>query len=163
MVEPDTLTTVVKSSWPNSEDAVTEAVDTLDDRYGRGQQRGIDRRIGWAIGIVAVLAGLTFLLFGGWQQGTDIDARISHYEVIDDQTVKLNFDVTAPPTQPVACAIEALSPSFATVGWKVIELPRSEQRTRSLSETMVTTSPATTATVRECWGVEVNNSAGTSG
>ncbi|WP_416445662.1 DUF4307 domain-containing protein [Leucobacter sp. HNU] len=55
------------------------------------------------------------------------------------------------PGTRVACAVEALSPSFATVGWKVVELPESQERTRRFSEELATTYAATAGQVKECW------------
>ncbi len=138
------------------EDAVTDAAGALDERYGRTSKRGIDRRLGWVIGSLAVIGGLIFLFFGGWQTTSKVETHDLHYEVIDDRSVTLDFEVTSQPGAPVACAIEALSTSFATVGWEVVELPIAEQRTRRFTSTLVTTYPATTATLRSCWVVEAD-------
>lgn len=122
----------------------------LDERYGRKRQKGLDRRLGWAIGGVAVIITAIVLLTSFWHteplQFDDV-----HYEVVDERTATLDFTVTAPPNARVACAIESLSPSYATVGWKVVELPQSEQRSRMFHETLVTTQPPTTATLHSCW------------
>lgn len=130
------------------------SADLLDERYGRARRRGIDKRIGWAVGGALVLAGLGFLFFGGWQQGADLEYKDLHYSVIDDRTVLVDVQVTAPRDSEAICAIEALSDSYATVGWKLVQLPAEEQRTRRFETRVVTTSPATTGTVRECWLVE---------
>lgn len=127
---------------------------TIDDRYGRSRQRGIDTRIGWALAGAAVLAGLIFLAFGGWQETSRVEYRDLAYSVEGQREVRVDFEVTAPAGAPVACTIEALSPSYATVGWKVIELEPSDTRTRRFSETLVTTYEATTGVVRSCWIVE---------
>lgn len=126
----------------------------LEERYGRGRQRGIDRRLGWGLAGAGVALGLVLLLFSGWQGASSVEYRDLHYEVIDARTVRVDFEVTAPSGAPVACALEALSTSFATVGWSVIELPVSDQRTRRFSETLITTYEGTTGTLRSCWIVE---------
>jgi hypothetical protein len=180
---PGTLATVVKSSWPSwqpisenlkrGDDAVTEAPDApaftvsappapsalpstaaLDERYGRGRQRGIDRRLGWGVAIAALALGLVVLLWGGWQTTSTVEFRDLHYEVVDQRTVRLDFEVSAPPGTRVACALEALSGSYATVGWSILELPVTDQRTRRFSETLVTTYEGATGTLRSCWVVE---------
>jgi len=153
-VAPATLAAVFNSSSPSSEDAVTGAAEALDERYGRTRQRGIDRRLAWTLGGLAVLAGLAVLIFGGWQRSSTVESRILHYRVMDARAVTVDFEVTAEPDAPVACALEALSPSFATVGWKIVELPQDQQRTRRFSETLLTTHGATTGTIRSCWVVE---------
>lgn len=123
----------------------------LDERYGRRRQRGVDARAGWIIAGLAVLGGLVFVIFGGWQQGSTVESRDLAYSVEDDRTVSVSFEVTAPPGSELACTLEALSPSFATVGWKVLELDPSADRTRRFTEEVVTTSRATTGIVRACW------------
>lgn len=137
---------------------MSDAHDTpqalLDERYGRGRQRGIDRRLGWGIAGAALLLGLVVLLFGGWYSTSSIEFRDLSYDVVDARTVTVDFEVTAPAGAPVACALEALSPSYATVGWKILELPASEQRTRRFSETLVTSYEATTGALRNCWVIE---------
>lgn len=135
--------------------AVTDAPGApealLDERYGRTRQRGLDRRLGWGLAAVALALGLAVLIFGGWQTTSSIEFRDLSYDVVDARTVRMDFEVTAPPGAPVACALEALSPSYATVGWRILELPAAEQRTRRFSETLVTSYEATTGALRSCW------------
>ncbi|MBO1902315.1 DUF4307 domain-containing protein [Leucobacter weissii] len=127
---------------------------SLDERYGRSRRRGVDRRLGWAVAGGALLLGLVVLLFGGWQHQSSLDFREVHYRVLDERTVAVDFEVTAAPGAAVACALEALSTSYSTVGWKVVELPLEDRRTRMFTDTLVTTYPATTGTVRSCWLLE---------
>ncbi len=123
----------------------------LEERYGRSRSRSFDKRFAWIIGGVLVLAGLVFVFFGGWQQGTNIDFQELHYTVVDDSRVEIDIQVTAPPKATVICALEALSTSHGTVGWKIITVPESNERTRRFTGTLVTTAPATTGLVRDCW------------
>lgn len=131
--------------------ASTGAGAALDDRYGRSRQKGVDRRIGWVLAAALLLVGLAVLLFGNWQQADAVDARTIGYTINPDRTVEVRFDVSVAPGTPLVCAVEALSPSFAEVGWKAVELEPSEQRTRRVAETLVTTSEATTGHVKSCW------------
>ncbi|MBN9612811.1 MAG: DUF4307 domain-containing protein [Actinobacteria bacterium] len=133
---------------------MTEASPSLDDRYGRTRRRGVDKRLGWGIAIGALLLGLAVLLFGGWQSSNTVEGKVIHYQVQDPRTVAVDFQVSAPTGTEVACALEALSKSYSTVGWKVVVLPPSDQLTRSISETMAPTYLATTGTVRSCWAVQ---------
>lgn len=133
---------------------MTTAPSSLDDRYGRTRQLGVDKRLGWGIAIGALLLGLVVLLFGGWQGNNTVEGKVRHYEVQDPRTVAIDFQVSAPAQTEVACALEALSESYSTVGWKVIVLPPSAQLTRSVSDTLATTYEATTGTVRSCWAVQ---------
>lgn len=123
----------------------------LDERYGNSRKRGIDKRIGWSVAGIFVILGLTVVLFGGWQNASQIEFKVIDYRVDSDTTVTVSAQVSAPDQSQVNCAFEALSPSYAVVGWKVIELAPSQDYTRTVSTTLITTSPATTATVRTCW------------
>lgn len=129
----------------------TADAQLLDERYGRRRARGIDRRIGWMLAAVLVLLGLLVVFFGGWHLTSTVEFKSLNYEVIDDRTVRVDAQVTAPPGDAVACAFQALSTSRAVVGWKIVELPQSDDRTRRFDTTLVTTAPATTGNVRECW------------
>lgn len=129
------------------------AQNLLDERYGRGKKRSFDKRFAWIAAGALVLAGLGVLLFGGWQQGTNIDFRDLDYSVVDERTVAVDAQITIPVGTPAICAFEAMSESYATVGWKLVELPASDEHSRIMSATIITTSPATTGTVRECWTV----------
>lgn len=123
----------------------------LDERYGRGRKRSFDRRFAWGAGGVLVAAGLAFVLFGGWQQGSDLEFKDLHYSVESGRSVEVDVQVTAAADAQIVCAIEALSESHGTVGWKLVTLPAGEERTRRFTTTLVTTSPATTGRVRDCW------------
>lgn len=131
--------------------ATSSTSESIDERYGRGRQRGIDKRVGWILAAVLLLGGLAVLLFGGWQENSRVEFRDLAYSVKSDREVSVSFEVTAPAGAELACTLEALSTSFATVGWKVFELDPSADRTRRFTETLVTTSPATTGIVRSCW------------
>ena len=123
----------------------------LDERYGRGRKRSFDKRFAWGAGGALVAAGLAFLLFGGWQQGSDLEFKDLHYSVESNTSVEVDVQVTAAADAEIVCALEALSESHSTVGWKLVTLPSGDERTRRFTTTIVTTSPATTGRVRSCW------------
>lgn len=131
--------------------APTSDETLLDERYGRGRTRAFDKRFGWVAAGALMLGGVAFLVFGGWQQTSGIESKVLDYSVMDGRTVQVEVQVTIPAGADAICAIEALSESYATVGWRLVELPRGDERTRRFTTTVVTTSPATTGTVRECW------------
>ena len=124
---------------------------SLEDRYGTGRSRRLDKRIGYVAGGLLVAGGIAFLAFSGWNDSSKLEFRDLAHSMPDDRTVTVTFEVTAPPETPVLCAVEALNVSYATVGWKITELPASSERTRTVTESLVTTNPATTGTVNHCW------------
>jgi hypothetical protein len=135
----------------NDTPAAVTTADSLDDRYGGGRTRRIDKRVGWITAGALVLGGLAVLLFGGWQQGSDLEFKDLSYSIVDAHTVSIEAQVTAPADKTTLCVVEALSESYATVGWKLIELEPGDDRVRRFTSTVVTTAPATTGTLRECW------------
>lgn len=140
------------------EDAVSgtqqDNTQLLQDRYGKKSKRLIDTRVAWAGASGLIIAGLIFLFFGGWNQTSTVETRDISYDVVSDTAVVVKTQVSAPSNTRVNCAFEALSTSYAVVGYKVVELPPSEKRTRILAVDMVTTTPATTGAVRDCWVAE---------
>ncbi|WP_298120262.1 DUF4307 domain-containing protein [uncultured Aurantimicrobium sp.] len=129
--------------------------NTLADRYGRpATPRGPIRRnlgviITSAVIIIAVMAwGISTDAMGF---GPKAEARDLGYNSLTDTSVTVEFELTATPGHEVACAIQAQNTSFAIVGWKVFVYPPSEQRIRDISETIITSQPATTGLVYRCW------------
>lgn len=135
-------------------DAIAAPPQTLEDRYGTGRRRRFDRTFAWATVGVLVLAGAGFLLFSGWQTTNQVSAQDIGYTQTGELTLDMKFEVTAPANTPAACAIEALNTSKATVGWTVIELPVTDQRTYVVTTPMHTTTPATAVTAKECWIIQ---------
>ena len=122
----------------------------LDERYGR--RRSPARR--WVIGGgILVAVGLVALF--GWftvQNALDsVDADTTSFEVTDEHSVSLAFQITSPPGSAVACAIEAQDEEHGVVGWRVVELPASDLHARAFREVIPTTALATTGLVNSCW------------
>lgn len=135
-------------------DAIAAPSQTLEDRYGTGRKRRFDRTFAWVTVGVLVLAGAGFFLFSGWQTTNQVSAQDIGYTQTGELTLDMKFEVTAPANTPVACAIEALNTSKATVGWTVVELPVTDQRTHVVTTPLHTTTPATAVTAKECWVVQ---------
>jgi hypothetical protein len=125
----------------------------LDARYGRG--RGNSRRsriiaiVAGAVGVVAVVA---WVVWGGLL-GPDasLEARDLGFEIIDDGHIRVEYEVTSDAGAEVSCAVQALNESFTVVGWKIVELPVSEQRTRSFTEELRTSELAVSGLIYRCW------------
>jgi hypothetical protein len=126
----------------------TQAV--LDDRYGRGGSR-TRRRVTWTAVIVVVVAVVAWF---GWYtlvnpaNGVSADATAFHLE---ERSVSVTFQLTAPPGTSVACAVEALDEEYGVVGWKVVEIAASDTHLRAFTEVVPTVAKATTGLVNDCW------------
>ncbi|WP_067198060.1 DUF4307 domain-containing protein [Microbacterium sp. XT11] len=120
----------------------------LDDRYGRTRRR----RAPWiAAAVVAVLAVGAF----GWMTVTTqmnaVDADDLGFDLVDEHTVDVRFQVTGVQGKDVVCIVEALDEEFGVVGWKVVEVPAGDRHSQAVSATIPTVSAATTGLVNTCW------------
>ncbi|MGW9021315.1 DUF4307 domain-containing protein [Leucobacter chromiiresistens] len=132
----------------------TPAAQSLEDRYGTRRRASFDRRFAWAAAALLVAAGIAFLLFSGWQQPNRVAFQDIGFTKQGETSLDMKFQVTTEPNTPVACAVEALNTSKATVGWKIVELPVTEQQSHTVTTRVVVTNPATAASVRDCWVIE---------
>lgn len=129
------------------------ATTDLDSRYGRGRDAGRrNRLIGVFAGLVGFVVVVAWLVWGGLLGGNaTIEARDLGYEIVDDSAVRISIEVTADAGSEVGCAVQALNQSFTVVGWKIIELPVTDQRTRQFTEEVRTTELAVTGLIYRCW------------
>lgn len=120
----------------------------LDERYGRR------RTSRWGIGVAIVLGAIATGLLGWMTIASTLDnvgADATGFEIVDERTVVLNFQITAPIGRDVACALEAQDVEHGIVGWKIIQIPASDEHARAFQETIPTTAEATTGLVNSCW------------
>ena len=125
----------------------------LEARYGRTRAWSRRERL---LGIVAGLAVLLTATLWVWWVGTDpartaLQSRDIAFEIVDDSTVEVIFEVTVEPGTPVTCAVEALNTAYTIVGWREVELPGADTQTATHRVEVRTTEPATTGLVSECW------------
>ena len=125
----------------------------LDKRYGRTPgSRLRDRRVLWIVaGAFAVVLTAWVVWAGLDGAGPSIEARDTRHSIIDENSISVTFEVSLPTGTPSSCAVQALNESFTVVGWKVIDLPPSDQYTRSLTEVLHTTELSNTGLIYRCW------------
>ncbi|PVE91552.1 DUF4307 domain-containing protein [Microbacterium sp. TPD7012] len=122
--------------------------EELDERYGRTRTR----RTPWIIGgIVALLVVGAF----GWmivaQSMSSVDADDLGFDLVDEHTVDVRFQVTGVQGKDVVCVVEALDEEFGVVGWKVVDIPAGDSHSQAVSASVPTVSAATTGLVNTCW------------
>lgn len=140
--------------WLCRKDPVVQnASPQTADRYGKTRKKRLDLWIGSIFAGLLVLGGIAFLAFGGLPTNeTSIEFRDIAHNIDDSDTrASLTFEVTAPVQHEVVCQVEALNPSYAVVGSRLVELPKSDDRTRSVTQEVRTHNRATTITVKDCW------------
>ena len=127
--------------------------DPIAERYGRTPG---NRRRTLTIGIVAGAAVL--LVVGAWvvwvglfSPSASLESRDVGYVTREDASVDIRFEVTTEPGTAVSCALQALNQQFAIVGWKVVDLAPSDDRTRAFAENVRVTEPAVTGLIYRCW------------
>lgn len=125
----------------------------LDARYGRSaNRRKRDRILLWSGAAVFAIVLVAWVVWAGLDGSKPlIETEDIGYSVVDDHTVTVTFQVSVPVGTATSCAVEALNESFTVVGWKVIDLPPSDQYTRSFTEDLRTSELATTGLIYRCW------------
>jgi hypothetical protein len=125
----------------------------LEQRYGRTpERRKRGKVLAWVAGAAVAVVIAVWVVWGGLDGiAGDIATQDTAHEVIDEHAVRVEGDVTLPRGEPGSCVLQALNEKFAVVGWRVIDLPASDQPTRSVSELVRTSEPATTGLIYDCW------------
>nr|WP_277628078.1 DUF4307 domain-containing protein [Arsenicicoccus dermatophilus] len=79
-----------------------------------------------------------------------ITPRVLGYQVVDDRTVTVTFDVDRPAEWTVTCEVQALDGSFGRVGTLQATLPPDGHAVTRKQVTVRTTSRAVTGTIKRC-------------
>lgn len=125
----------------------------LDERYGR--TAGAERRTRTGMIIAGVVFAIVFTAWVVWGglSGTnaELETRELGYANVTDTSIDVRWEVSTTPGTEVSCAIQALNESFGIVGWRIVELPASTERTRVLTETLRTAERPVTGLPYRCW------------
>ena len=125
----------------------------LDDRYGRGARFSRRQRVialvAAGVGVIAVVAWVIWV--GPLPASASIETRDIGHEIVNDKLVRVQYEVTADAGAELGCAIEAMNEGFTVVGWKIVHLPASEERTRRFTEDVRTSELAVTGLIYRCW------------
>lgn len=125
----------------------------LEQRYGRGPAKKRRDRV-----ILIVSASLFAVVLVAWVvwAGLDgskpmVETRDVAHELINEHTVRVDFEVSMPAGNTASCAVQAMNDEFTTVGWKIVDIPASDAYTQAFSETLRTALPPNTGLIYRCW------------
>ena len=125
----------------------------LEARYGRTTRSANPTR--W----VAVASAVTFVLvFAAWLwwggllgAPAQFEARDIGHEIVSPSEVQVTWQFTVEPGTAAKCAVQALNKQYGIVGWVVVDLPPSDDLTRSITESVRTAEPAVNGLIYRCW------------
>lgn len=109
----------------------------------------------WVIGTLGVAAGVAIAVWFGISSTVGQPSfTTTGYKVIDDQSVRVTFELNRPADKPTTCTIQALARDFAPVGSIDVTYPAPPAGSGSLitteTVTLRTTSRAVTGEVKTC-------------
>lgn len=125
----------------------------LDARYGRTPDaRRRTRWIAIGAGVAFAVAFVAWLWWGGLLGApAQLQARDIGHEILAPDLVSVTWQLTTEPGVTSACAVQALNEAFGIVGWRVVELPASDEPTRTFTVQVRTAEPAVTGLIYRCW------------
>ena len=127
--------------------------DDLAARYGHTPSAA--RRTRWVVVSVAIAFVIVFVAWVVWgglfQAPAQFESRDTGYTIISDSQVSVDWQLSVEPGAESKCAVQALNSTFGIVGWKVVDVPASEERTRVFTEAVRTSELAVTGLIYQCW------------
>ncbi len=105
----------------------------------------------WLIGTVAIVLAVAAISWVSLHDSSNrITATTVAYDVVDDSSVLIRFDVTRPPQLSVSCTLRALDGHFGVVGSSVVAIPPGAEGTTHQVATIRTAARAVTGVVQDC-------------
>jgi hypothetical protein len=119
-------------------------------RYGQDRLKSRDRVLAVIVASVAVVSFLVWAIFVSIDNSSQISHRDIAYEVIDEYSTTVTFEVTREPGQAVSCDLTVLNQSFAVVGFLTVDVAPSTSRSTVISSTVLTTELGVSGLVDDC-------------
>ena len=122
----------------------------VQQRYGRDRLRSRDRILAISIAAVALSSFLIWAVFVAIDNANQVAHRDIAYEVIDEYSTNVTFEVSRSPGQSVSCDVTVLNQSFAIVGFLTVDVEASSSRSTVISSTIRTTELGVSGLVQSC-------------
>lgn len=119
-------------------------------RYGQEQLKRRDRVLAVTVATAAGVFFLVWAIFVSIDNANQISHRDIAYEVIDEYTTTVTFEVSRNPGQAVSCDVTVLNQSFAIVGFLTVDVAPSTNRSTVISSTVLTTELGVSGLVDGC-------------
>jgi hypothetical protein len=136
-----------------SPDAPREDVrgSAVAERYGRaaggGPSRAVRLALLLALGVAFVAAVVALALP---RLSAPVSYVVRTFSVVDDDTVRVGWEVARDPGTVVECQVRARGQDGAEVGNELVVVPASPGRRTVVSHDLTTAAPAVTGEVRSC-------------
>jgi hypothetical protein len=105
----------------------------------------------WVVGVVGCSLGVALAVWLGLANSVGrVTWADTGYRVVDDRSVRVEFDVHRPAGREVSCRVQALDRTFGVVGVVDVVVPASSERAMHQQVEVRTTSRAVTGLVDTC-------------
>ena len=122
----------------------------VQQRYGKDQLRSMDRILAISVAVIAISSFLVWAVFVSIDNSNQVTHRDIAYEVIDQYSTNVTFEVSRNPGQVVSCDLTVLNQSFAIVGFLTVDVAASNSRSTVISSTIRTTELGVSGLVDGC-------------
>lgn len=122
----------------------------VQQRYGRDRLKARDRILAISTAAVALVSFLVWAVFVSIDNSNQVTHRDIAYEVIDEYSTDVTFEVSRNPGQSVSCDVTVLNQSFAIVGFLTVDVAPSDSRSTVISSTIRTTELGVSGLVEGC-------------
>ncbi len=125
----------------------------LAERYGRTKKRSrrtLVLAIGFGAAIVAVF-GAWAIWVGLFQPTADVEFQAVGNSAVSSDQILVRWQLSVDTGKPTKCAVQALDANYGIVGWKIVSIPASDIRSRTLSSVVRTAQPAVSGLIYQCW------------
>ncbi len=119
-------------------------------RYGQDRLKSRDRVLAVTVATVAAVSFLVWAILVSIDNANQISHRDIAYEVIDEYSTNVTFEVSRIPGQAVSCDVTVLNQSFAIVGFLTVDVAPSTNRSTVISSDVLTTELGVSGLVDGC-------------
>jgi hypothetical protein len=132
---------------------LTVSASDLAARYGRTKRRSrLTLLIAIAFGAaIAIVFGLWAVWGGLFVPGASVETTDVGNTRVSANQIGVKWELSTAPGTKTKCAVQALNSDFGVVGWKILKVPASDQRSRTLTTVVRTSEPAVSGLIYLCW------------